>query len=144
MVEGGNQVALAGSLDLEDRQNILEEVAHRVGSRDQDRNHQVVVHSLFQTGQVGSSHQNVVEGSLEARMGHHVVVPVEVGPVERHSNRSGKGQLSSGKGHIEIKLGQSFGSEGRQRKSPHGLRIKNRSVFTSEIVHHENGQGVDV
>lgn len=43
------------------------------------------------------------------------------------TNRA-KGQLSSGKGCTEFKFGQRFRSEGRQRKSPHGLRIKNRSV----------------
>lgn len=106
VVEGGSQVGLVGSLDLVDRQNIQVEVDHMAGSLGQGRKHQVVVHSLYRTGQGGSSHQSVVEESLEERMDHHAVVLVEVGPAERHSNSSGNGQLSSASFLREFKNGQ--------------------------------------
>jgi len=89
-----------------DHQNIQVEVDHRVGSRDLGQKHLVVVHSLYRTGQEGSSHQNEVEESLEERMGHHAVVLVEVGLAVRRSNSSENGQPSSARFLREFKHGQ--------------------------------------
>lgn len=122
VVVDGNQVDRAGSLDLEDHQNNQEEVAHKVGILDQGRKHQEVVHSLYQTGQGGNSHQIEVERNPEERRGHHVEVLMEEGRVEMHSEMLGKGQLKLRYISCMRSLGEEgVHSEGRQRKSPHGF-----------------------